>query len=777
MDGVEGWLSLLGLGQYVEAFHREEVDMQSLPLLTEDDLIALGLTNPIHRHILLANTGKVPLQVLNDATNLELMHREHQRKARKAAKRARRAELDLALALSASLADVGQGTGLPDPSYSSLPFAAAEVQQPQGQWLGSLPPVAAEVQQPQGQAHCSLPPVAAEVDQPLGRPQYGLPSVPAEGHELLGKPDYGLPSAAAEVAQPLRPPHCGLPSVPADISHLHGLQDAEHFMAASSVVEPWFAPVDARNTLTGLLEQPNGSPNVKSRPNVQNAPNLPTAEPVCLHLVLQAPVSASPVLRDSGTAGLGDCGGLRMLTPGYEGGRELQQVPQSCTASQQIPPSSRGDAAASQWRTCVDTSCGRMCVDVPRGHMCTDASCRSMSGNLSQGSMCSGDAHGSKWHDVSHGATRRDLLHGGMQAIPHGNVSSHTSHKSMRSVPHSIITEHISIESGRAIVLGTVSENMSRASVPAIAGGSAGTQMSQGTGGLGPSQEVSNIGRAKSGAQQRPGHFAEPSCLLDVTSQESEDAGHLVAEHHMGASQGSQSAMALGTGGVTHDLAERALGTRHGANVSVAVGAATGTPAGPALGSSHGTHVTPALNSGDAPNAGPEASAGSVQGSGANLAADAPPKLVGCRSTESLLLNILYPVVQQGSPPSLWGRVFWPSRVAAEALSAWEGATPRASVLELMGTGGRVPGEEGTPPLVCRRSRLFSDHAAPPTTEVTTGSQGTEALPPAIRGQEPEVPTSEKQVRLAALRAELAAAEQLVEELRQMVREAEDDLD
>jgi hypothetical protein len=79
--------------------------MKSLPLLTEDDLIALGLENPAHRHMLLANTGRVPLEVLNDATNLQLAQREQQRQARKAAKRARRVELELALALSASLVE------------------------------------------------------------------------------------------------------------------------------------------------------------------------------------------------------------------------------------------------------------------------------------------------------------------------------------------------------------------------------------------------------------------------------------------------------------------------------------------------------------------------------------------------------------------------------------------------------------------------------------------------------------------------------------------------
>lgn len=79
--------------------------MQSLPLLTEDDLIDLGMTNPSERHTLLANTGRVPLEVLNDATNVEAGARERRRQARKAAKRARRAELELAIALSASLVD------------------------------------------------------------------------------------------------------------------------------------------------------------------------------------------------------------------------------------------------------------------------------------------------------------------------------------------------------------------------------------------------------------------------------------------------------------------------------------------------------------------------------------------------------------------------------------------------------------------------------------------------------------------------------------------------
>lgn len=60
-----------------------------------------------------------------------------------------------------------------------------------------------------------------------------------------------------------------------------------------------------------------------------------------------------------------------------------------------------------------------------------------------------------------------------------------------------------------------------------------------------------------------------------------------------------------------------------------------------------------------------------------------------------------------------WGRVFWPSRVYGEVLSDWEGAAGRASVLDLVANGGKLPGQDATPPLACSRHRRVAENAGP----------------------------------------------------------------
>src|SRR3546814_2497114 len=43
MDGIDSWLTDLGLEQYIEVFRKEEVDLQGLTLLSELDLKDMGL--------------------------------------------------------------------------------------------------------------------------------------------------------------------------------------------------------------------------------------------------------------------------------------------------------------------------------------------------------------------------------------------------------------------------------------------------------------------------------------------------------------------------------------------------------------------------------------------------------------------------------------------------------------------------------------------------------------------------------------------------------------
>src|SRR3546814_9326149 len=43
MDGIDSWLTALGLEQYIEVFRKEEVDLQGLTLLSELDLKDMGL--------------------------------------------------------------------------------------------------------------------------------------------------------------------------------------------------------------------------------------------------------------------------------------------------------------------------------------------------------------------------------------------------------------------------------------------------------------------------------------------------------------------------------------------------------------------------------------------------------------------------------------------------------------------------------------------------------------------------------------------------------------
>ena len=52
METLASWLHLLGLEQYVALFESEGIDMRSLPLLAEEDLVQLGVLLG-HRRILL----------------------------------------------------------------------------------------------------------------------------------------------------------------------------------------------------------------------------------------------------------------------------------------------------------------------------------------------------------------------------------------------------------------------------------------------------------------------------------------------------------------------------------------------------------------------------------------------------------------------------------------------------------------------------------------------------------------------------------------------------
>ena len=51
---IAAWLRGLGLGQYVPAFHDNDVDGHVLPDLTAEDLIAIGVTSVGHRRKLLS---------------------------------------------------------------------------------------------------------------------------------------------------------------------------------------------------------------------------------------------------------------------------------------------------------------------------------------------------------------------------------------------------------------------------------------------------------------------------------------------------------------------------------------------------------------------------------------------------------------------------------------------------------------------------------------------------------------------------------------------------
>jgi hypothetical protein len=43
-EDVTKWLEALGLGKYVDVFVENDVDLHTLPVLTEDDLKELGLS-------------------------------------------------------------------------------------------------------------------------------------------------------------------------------------------------------------------------------------------------------------------------------------------------------------------------------------------------------------------------------------------------------------------------------------------------------------------------------------------------------------------------------------------------------------------------------------------------------------------------------------------------------------------------------------------------------------------------------------------------------------
>ena len=71
---VSSWLRDLGLGDYVQAFQANHIDVEVLPRLTADDLVSLGITSIGHRRKLLAaiaalDQGGAPSAAVPSAPN------------------------------------------------------------------------------------------------------------------------------------------------------------------------------------------------------------------------------------------------------------------------------------------------------------------------------------------------------------------------------------------------------------------------------------------------------------------------------------------------------------------------------------------------------------------------------------------------------------------------------------------------------------------------------------------------------------------------------------
>jgi hypothetical protein len=54
LNDMDGWLEGLGLSSYREAFHANDVDFDTLRLLTAEDLQQIGVTSVGHRRRMLA---------------------------------------------------------------------------------------------------------------------------------------------------------------------------------------------------------------------------------------------------------------------------------------------------------------------------------------------------------------------------------------------------------------------------------------------------------------------------------------------------------------------------------------------------------------------------------------------------------------------------------------------------------------------------------------------------------------------------------------------------
>src|SRR3546814_13770274 len=60
MEDIDSWLTALGLEQYIEAFRKEELDLQGLVLLSEHDLKDIGLPLGQRKRLLNASASLHP---------------------------------------------------------------------------------------------------------------------------------------------------------------------------------------------------------------------------------------------------------------------------------------------------------------------------------------------------------------------------------------------------------------------------------------------------------------------------------------------------------------------------------------------------------------------------------------------------------------------------------------------------------------------------------------------------------------------------------------------
>src|SRR3546814_2551221 len=72
MDGIDSWLTALGLEQYIEVFRKEEVDLQGLTLLSELDLKDMGLPLGPRKRLLSAIASLHPAD--HDSSPAERRH-------------------------------------------------------------------------------------------------------------------------------------------------------------------------------------------------------------------------------------------------------------------------------------------------------------------------------------------------------------------------------------------------------------------------------------------------------------------------------------------------------------------------------------------------------------------------------------------------------------------------------------------------------------------------------------------------------------------------------